>query len=93
MAVPGCRGGRAVPKGPHEVLTMGWLSYAAGFAILLGAVALLTWALSRKARGGGCGSSCCGCAFFQGPDPCDTDQPETRREQPSHETAGRHGRS
>jgi len=45
---------------------MGWLSYVIAFAIVLGAAALLGWALLRQARGrGGCGSGCCTCTYFQ----------------------------
>ena len=48
---------------------MNWLSYLVGFGIVLGAIALLVWAFARQARGkGGCGSGCCGCAFFGEPD-------------------------
>lgn len=50
---------------------MGWLGYVIGFAIVLGAVGVLAWALLRQARGrGGCGSGCCACSYFQADERC-----------------------
>jgi hypothetical protein len=44
---------------------VGWLSYVIAFGMVLGAAALLGWALLRQARGrDGCGSGCCTCSFL-----------------------------
>ena len=42
-----------------------WLGYAVAGLIVSGAIGLLVWSLRRSAKGGGCGSACSSCAFFQ----------------------------
>jgi hypothetical protein len=59
-----------------------WLYYLFGFAIMLGAAAVLAWAFARQARGGkaGCGAGCGWCGRLGPPLQCDGTQEGATRE-------------